>query len=137
VTPVTLPGADHVSSTALPPATESTLYQHQHPAYVISHNHPKQTLPVFFHQGRYGDSSHAMYTSPTKTVHPTVMAIAIIGRFALAKSSLRIFMCFFARISCHKRLRDGEGADVCWFSCAGRRGHAWGDGLVKRCKFFM
>ena len=40
-----------------------------------------------------------MYTSAMRATQPTVMAIAMMGRFTLANSSLRTCMCFLPRIS--------------------------------------
>lgn len=52
-----------------------------------------------------------MYTSPIRTVQPTAMEIAMIGRLTRANSRSRTWMCFRARISRHRRpARDALNA---------------------------
>lgn len=44
-----------------------------------------------------------MYTSPTRTAQPTVMAMAIMGRLTRANSRRRTLMCLRASMSRHRR----------------------------------
>ena len=50
-----------------------------------------------------GLSSFMIYISPINTTHPTVMAMAMMGRLTVAKSNRFMWMCFLPRISRHSR----------------------------------
>lgn len=60
-------------------------------------------LCLCHHNLLYGVLSLTMYTSPTRIVHPTAIAMAMIGRFTRANSRRLTWICFLDRISRQSR----------------------------------